>query len=239
MKAVILAGGKGTRLFPLTTVTPKPLIMIRGRPVIRYIIDHILEGGISEVIVCLSDQHKDHFRNALGSGDEFGVSIIYSASPAELATSGRILRCAPLLKQDDFLIYYADILTRLPLRDLLTLHQLVRNDVICTLAVSDYKILDIGAVKAGSNNRIEGFIEKPLMRQVSSHKVNIGIAVCKSGILEFCRDNLDLFADVVPNLLKLRKGVAFKLFQEPFVDIGTIAGLEKANDLVKTLEVAS
>jgi mannose-1-phosphate guanylyltransferase/phosphomannomutase len=239
MKAVILAGGKGTRLFPLTTVTPKPLIMIRGRPVIRYIIDHIMEGGISEVIVCLSDQYEDHFRNALGNGSEFGVSIVYSSSPAELATSGRILRCAPLLERDDFLIYYADILTRLSLRDLLALHSLVREDVMCTLAVSDYKTLDIGAVKAGPNNRIEEFIEKPLMRQISSHKVNIGIGVCKSGILEFCRDSLDLFGDVVPDLLRLRKGVAFKLFQEPFVDIGTLAGLEKANDLVKTLEIAS
>jgi NDP-sugar pyrophosphorylase family protein len=198
-----------------------------------------MEGGISEVIVCLSDQYEDHFRNALGNGSEFGVSIVYSSSPAELATSGRILRCAPLLERDDFLIYYADILTRLSLRDLLALHSLVREDVMCTLAVSDYKTLDIGAVKAGPNNRIEEFIEKPLMRQISSHKVNIGIGVCKSGILEFCRDSLDLFGDVVPDLLRLRKGVAFKLFQEPFVDIGTLAGLEKANDLVKTLEIAS
>src|SRR6267143_804894 len=133
MKAVILAGGKGTRLFPLTTVTPKPLIMIRGRPVIRYIIDHILESGITEVILCHSDQHEDHFRNALGNGNHIGVSIIYSSAPAELATSGRILRCAPILEQDeDFLIYYADILTRFPLRDLLMLHGSTRNDVMCT-----------------------------------------------------------------------------------------------------------
>lgn len=234
MKALILAGGKGTRLLPLTMITPKSLIMIKGRPVIQYIIEHILQAGISEIIVCVSDGYGEHFRNALGDGERFGIPILYSIAPENVATSGRILRCSPLVGREDFLVYYGDILTSFQLKDLVKAHQSTDGNVLCTVAVSENMPLDIGVVKVNpTNHRVEQFIEKPTIGQISLYKGNMGIAILRHPMLRFCRDALDLFAHVVPQVIEHGKGVAFRVFKESFIDIGTIAALERATDLLK------
>lgn len=105
-QAVILAGGQGTRLRPLTLTTPKPLIKIHGKPFLEYIIENLKDNGIKEVII-LTGYLGNKIENYFKDGEKFGVKIKYSLSPVETETGSRIKNALPLI-QDTFLLLYCD-----------------------------------------------------------------------------------------------------------------------------------
>jgi MurNAc alpha-1-phosphate uridylyltransferase len=113
MKAMILAAGRGERLRPLTDRTPKPMLMVRGRPLLEHQLDWLARAGIHDVVVNLhhlGDQIRDHF----GSGSEFGVAIQYSEEEELLETGGGIVKALPLLDREPFLVLNGDIFTTFP-----------------------------------------------------------------------------------------------------------------------------
>ena len=109
MKAMILAAGRGERLRPLTDSTPKPLLEVRGKPLIVYHLEALHKAGFNEIVINLS-WLGDHIRTRLGNGSEFGVSIEYSEEAAALETAGGILQALPLLGER-FVVVNGDVFT--------------------------------------------------------------------------------------------------------------------------------
>lgn len=108
MKAIILAAGRGSRLSPLTNTTPKPLLVVRGRPLIVRQLDQLKEAGITEVVINLHHL-GEQIEKALGDGDRYGVHIRYSHEATLLETGGGIKQALPLLDDDEFLVCNGDI----------------------------------------------------------------------------------------------------------------------------------
>jgi NDP-sugar pyrophosphorylase family protein len=231
LKALILAGGKATRLHPLTLHMPKQLIMIDGRPVIHYIIDHCKKNGIRDFILCTSESLKADFKNALGHGEALGVNIQYSIKPDWLGTAGRIVSARHQIVGEDFLVYYGDIVTSFDLKPMIEFHKRLaeQKNCICTLAVSRDKVLEIGLVlsEEGGSHRITQFKEKPRVSEVSDFRVNAGIAACSSRIFSYCGLKDDLFHDVLPELISDDQLVSSYLIRGPFFDIGTFSSIEQ------------
>ena len=216
---------------------PKQLLLIKGNPVIRYIISHCLRNGIREFVLCVSDNSfKHHFFNAIGNGSQLGAKISYSMAPETTNTAGRILAARNLTGTDaNFLVYYGDIVTNFDLRSMIRLHnQKVRtNGCICTLAFSRTTRLEMGVGYLDRTLRVVQFKERPKLSEISEHLVNIGIAVCNSRILKYCSTKADLFADVIPTAIDNKEFVYSYVTSEPFVDIGTFTALGNASKIAR------
>jgi len=235
MKALIMAGGKATRLYPTTLFMPKQLVMINGYPVIYYIISHCKDNGINEFILCISDNpFRKHFFHALGNGSFLGVKIQYSMAPQLTKTAGRMLRAKKFIDGDDdddnFIVYYGDIITNFNLSPMIKSHKnnVLYDRCICTLAMSDSESLEVGVgMHEKDTSRIICFKEKPKFSDISDFKVNVGIAACNSRILNYCREDADLFSDIVPRLIEQGERIYGYTIEEPFYDIGTFSCIEK------------
>jgi len=238
LKAIIMAGGRGTRLYPMTMFMPKQLILIRGHPVLQYIIRHCMRNGVRDFVLCISNNSfKHHFFNAVGDGSQFRARIEYSIAPEETNTAGRILAARRLVGADrDFLVYYGDIVTNLDLRSMIRLHrQKVRSKgCISTLALSRNARLEVGVGYPDESSRVIDFKERPRLCDVSEHLINIGIAVCNSRIFKYCSSKTDLFADAIPKSIRNNEFVCAYVTSQPFVDIGTFSALESALEIARS-----
>jgi len=231
MKALIMAGGKATRLYPTTLFMPKQLVMINGYPVIYYIISHCKDNGINEFVLCISNNSlKRHFSHALGNGSFLGAKIQYSVAPQLTKTAGRMLRAKKFIDDDNFIVYYGDIITNFNLSSMIKIHEknVLHDKCICTLAMSDSASLEVGVgMHEKGTSRLICFKEKPKVSDISDFKVNVGIAVCNSRILNYCREDADLFSDIVPYLIERGERIYSYTIEEPFYDIGTFSSIEK------------
>lgn len=237
IKTLILAGGKGTRLYPMTLFMPKQLIMINGHPMIHYIIKHCKNSGIDEFVLCISNNSfKGHFYSALGDGSSLGVKLCYSVAPQSTETSGRILQAKQFVGDDDFVVYYGDIITNFNLKSIIEFHRrkVSHDKCICTLAMSDLMPLEFGVGQEDEKtSRIIHFKEKPKISEITDFKVNVGIAVCSPRIIDYCQRDKDLFNDVIPLLLENGECVCSYTIDKPFLDIGTFSNIEKALKMCK------
>ncbi len=226
MKAVILAGGIGSRLRPLTFVVPKVLLPLGGRPLIDHTINYLREYGFNEIILCvayLKQQIKEH----LGDGARLGVKVEYAEADEPLGTSGQLATAARMLSET-FLAINGDIATTLNLRKLVEYH---RSDAsIATVALKKFTVdIPYGYVTVNSDNsRITGFEEKPTL----TYMANAGIYVFEPEILQHLGSVgkvVSLERDVFPKLIS--GGYKLKgYFQDAFwSDVGTLADLEKAD----------
>jgi NDP-mannose synthase len=157
MRAVLLAGGKGTRLQPFTAAFPKPLVPLDDVPVIELLVEQLRHFGLTELTV-VTGHLAELIRAFLGDGERFGVRIDYLKEETPLDTAG----CLGLLPRRDepFLVMNGDLLTTLDFSQLLGFHQRYRP--IATIATyrRDVKI-DLGVVKVGPDGRLVDYIEKP------------------------------------------------------------------------------
>jgi N-acetyl-alpha-D-muramate 1-phosphate uridylyltransferase len=118
MKAMILAAGRGERLRPLTDHTPKPLVSVRGKPLISYHLERLAAGGIRDVVINIS-YLADQIKTALGDGSDYGLTIHYSFEPTVLETGGGIYQALPLLGPEPFMVINSDIWTDYPFERLI------------------------------------------------------------------------------------------------------------------------
>jgi NDP-sugar pyrophosphorylase family protein len=121
LKAAILAGGAGTRLYPITTYLPKTLIPIGNRFVIEYIIDYLKSHSVTEIVMLVSDNEFELVKNHLRDGDRFGVTIEYSVAE-RIGTAGALGAAADLVG-DSFVVYYGDVLTDMNLKAMISFHE--------------------------------------------------------------------------------------------------------------------
>ena len=226
LKAAILAGGAGTRLYPITAYVPKSLIPIGSRYVIEYIIDYLKRYKISDIVMLISESESELLRNHLGDGERFGVKIEYSVAE-RIGTAGAVGAAAAFLAER-FVLYYGDILTDMNLAEMIQFHETKR--AACTVAMSTSIPMEYGIAKVAEDGRVTYFEEKPILKE---YPVNMGILILEKEVVRYCKPNTDVSHDVLPQLLKDGKPVFAYLTEKRHYDIGTFKALDEARTLVE------
>jgi mannose-1-phosphate guanylyltransferase/mannose-1-phosphate guanylyltransferase/phosphomannomutase len=163
MQAVIIAGGKGTRLRPLTYGCPKPMLPLIDRPFLEWMINRCLEANVCDILLNVQYQARqviDYF----GDGDRFGVKIRYIEESTPLDTAGAIKLAEPYFTGESLIVFNADILTDLDLKALIKFHQETKADATLTLTKVD-DIKPFGLVEIDHQNQVKAFREKPSAEQ--------------------------------------------------------------------------
>ncbi len=225
MKAAILAGGAGTRLYPITTYVPKMLLPLGNRYVIEYIIDYLKRHGITELVMLLSAAEFELTRNHLGGGSRYGITVEYSVAE-RIGTAGAIGAAADVLGES-FVAYYGDVLTDMSLSDMILFHK--KRKAACTIAMSTSVPIDYGVGRVAEDGRLTYFEEKPVLKE---YPMSMGIHVLEREVLEYCKPKMDLAHDVVPKLMENGKSVYAYLTPKRHYDIGTFKALEEVRALI-------
>ena len=213
MRTVILAGGKGVRLAPLTEVIPKPLVPIGGMPILEVVIRHLRHHGFSRITLAVGYM-ADLISAYFGDGAKFGVKIDYSYENAPLGTAGPLAFINGLA--ETFLVMNADVLTNINYEELLRYH--LAQGGVATIAAYEREVkIDLGVIIPNGDKRVKDYVEKPTTR----HLVSMGIYVFEPQVLQFIQgqDYLD-FPDLVKLLLQAGLPVNFYPFTGYWLDIG-------------------
>ena len=200
MKAVIMAGGEGSRLRPLTSNTPKPLLTIAGRPMMEHVIHLLRRHGITDIVVTVAFM-ANAIRDYFGDGSEFGVQLTYVDEPSPLGTAGSVRNAAELLKER-FIVLSGDVITDIDLSHIIDFH--VAREAMATIGLTPVdRPLDFGIVITRDDGSIDRFLEKPTWGQVFSDTINTGIYVLEPEILDLIDPArpVDFSSEVFPQLL--------------------------------------
>ena len=223
MKAVILAGGLGKRLRPLTNNKPKPMMPLGGKPILVHVINWVKKNGMKEIVLCVSYLHKT-IEDYFGDGKKFGVKIEYAISSKPLATAGQ-LKTAEKFIDDTFVCVYGDTLLNFNLKNMIKQHKEKKSFI--TMSLYEYKTnIRYGVINTKNNGRISGWNEKPEIKV----KVNMGCYVMERDILSFIPKNKPYgMDDVIKKAISKRKKVNSILTKKRFIDIGDKETYEKTN----------
>jgi mannose-1-phosphate guanylyltransferase/phosphomannomutase len=228
MKAVVMAGGEGSRLRPLTSRRPKPLVPVAGTPIMEHILRLLLRHGISEVVVTLQYLGSE-IRNYFGDGEEFGVHIEYVVEDQPLGTAGSVRNAAHLL-DETFLVISGDALTDMDLTHVVGEHRARRSKATLVLSVVPNP-LEFGVVVTEDDGSIRRFIEKPSWGEVISDQANTGTYVIEPEVLELIPPDVscDWSQDVFPAMLRRRDPLFGVVSTGYWCDVGTIQTYLQAN----------
>jgi mannose-1-phosphate guanylyltransferase/phosphomannomutase len=224
MQAVVMAGGEGSRLRPLTLNRPKPMVSIVNRPVMGHIIELLKRHNITDVTATLQ-YRADDIQNYFGDGANWGVDLHYSVEPRPLGTAGSVKFAEQFLsRQDPFLIISGDALTDLNLGEIIAFHQRTGAAVTITL----YRVpnpLEYGVIIVNSEGRIERFLEKPSWGEVISDTVNTGLYVISPQVLDLIEpgEPFDFSKDLFPLLMKRGVPLYGYIANGYWCDVGNIA----------------
>ena len=223
MKAVILAGGLGKRLRPLTNNKPKPMMPLGGKPILVHVINWVKKNDMKEIVLCVSYLHKT-IEDYFGDGKKFGVKIEYAISSKPLATAGQ-LKTAEKFIDDTFVCVYGDTLLDFNLKNMIRQHKEKKSFI--TMSLYEYKTnIRYGVINTKNNGRISGWNEKPEIKV----KVNMGCYVMEPATLGFIPKNRSFGMDtLVKKAISRRKTVNSFLSKKKFVDIGDKETYEKIN----------
>ncbi len=224
MKAVILAGGKGTRLKPYSTVFPKPLMPIGDMPILEIIIRQLKEQGLKDIVIAVGHL-GELIMNFFGDGSKLGVNIRYSREEQPLGTAGGLGLIRTELK-DTFLMVNGDTLTTLNFTDLVDYHK--KNKAILTIALKQRdSYIDFGIAELDDSHSLTGYIEKPSIQNM----VSMGVYVCEPQVMEYIEVGKRLdFPDLVKTLIAEGEPVKGFVFEGYWLDIGRPDDYEKANE---------
>ena len=191
MKAVIMAGGFGTRIQPLTINLPKPMIPLINRPIMLHIIELLKKHGIEELVLLLYHQPMN-IKNFFGDGSEFGVRITYVTPLEDFGTAGAVKAAAKYL-DERFLIISGDLLTDFDLSQAMEFHE--QTKALATVTLTSVKDpLQFGVVITDKDGRITKFLEKPGWGEVFSDTINTGIYVLEPEVLHLIKRHLSSHA---------------------------------------------
>ena len=228
MKAVIMAGGEGTRLRPLTYNQPKPMIPMANRPLMEHVIGLLRRHGFSDIVVTIAFQ-ANAIQNYFGNGAEFGARIVYASEEAPLGTAGSVRNAMQQL-DEPFLVISGDVLTDIDLGAVVDYHY--RKKALATIALRSMpNPLEFGIVMTQPEGTVERFLEKPSWGQVFSDTINTGIYVLEPGIFDFIGDGVvDFSADVFPRLLGGERPLLYGCVTQGYwEDIGTLQAYARAH----------
>jgi mannose-1-phosphate guanylyltransferase len=230
--AILLVGGMGTRLLPLTLKTPKPMLQVAGVPFTEHQIRKAASAGISEIVLATSYK-SELFEPYFGNGEKFGIKIKYAVEKSALGTGGGIRNAASQLSNcDQIVIFNGDVLSGHNLVGQIEFHQKNKADVTLYLTqVKDAR--PYGCVELLENNQVKSFLEK--MENPISNQINAGCYIFNSDVInQIPKDQVvSVERDTFPKLLATGAKVFGYLDNSYWLDIGTPAALVKASaDLV-------
>ncbi|MBC7474590.1 MAG: NTP transferase domain-containing protein, partial [Candidatus Sericytochromatia bacterium] len=229
MKAVLMAGGSGTRLRPLTCSLPKPMVPIVNKPIIGHIVDLLKTYGIKDIIVTLH-YLPTVIENYLKNGSDQGVNIAYSIEEgAPLGTAGCVKNISDKLTET-FMVISGDALTDFNLDDAIKFHKEKGSKATLILTrVPDP--LDFGVVITDNEGRIERFLEKPTSSEIFSDTINTGIYILEPEVLDYLPANAekDFSKDLFPLLLKNGDPIYGYVAEGYWCDVGSLETYRSAN----------
>ncbi len=228
MKAVIMAGGEGTRLRPLTSNVPKPMLPIANIPMMEHIVDLLVAHGITDIVVTVA-YLADTVRNYFGDGSEFGVRMVYATEESPLGTAGSVRNAMDEL-DERFVVISGDVLTDIDLSAIVAFHD--EHDALATIGlVAVENPLEFGIVITDEDGAIERFLEKPSWGQVFSDTINTGIFVLEPEIFDFipAEGPSDFSSDVFPEVLTAGKGLYGTVATGYWEDVGTLEAYNRVH----------
>lgn len=226
MKAIIMAGGEGTRLRPLTCTIPKPMVPIVNKPVMEYIIELLKSVSINEVNVTtcyLPTSISDYF----GNGEQFNIKISYFTELTPLGTGGSVLNTG-LTSKESIIVISGDCVTDIELRKAIEFHNYNHSKATLVLKREPYP-LDYGIVILDKYNKITKFLEKPSWGEVFSDTVNTGIYILESEVFNYYKpgDRFDFSKDLFPKLLSDNVPMYGYVTQNYWNDVGDISSYKQ------------
>jgi mannose-1-phosphate guanylyltransferase / phosphomannomutase len=228
MKAVVMAGGEGTRLRPLTSNQPKPMVPIVGKPCMEHIIDLLRRHDMTEVVVTVAFMPQA-IRSYFGDGESLGIDIDYSVEEQPLGTAGSV-RLARERLDETFIVISGDALCDVDLTELVEAHKAKGAAVTIGLKSVDNP-LEFGIVVTDDDGRVERFLEKPSWGQVFSDTINTGIYVLEPEVLRHIPADgpYDFSKELFPLLLAMGRPIYGHVLGGYWQDIGNLDQFRQAN----------
>lgn len=220
MHAVIMAGGEGTRLRPLTSNQPKPMVPVLNRPVMEYIVELVKAHGITDCVATLQFLPQ-MIKNYFGEGEDYGIDMYYAVEETPLGTAGSVANASDHLKST-FVVISGDAITDIDLTKLIAFHK--KKKAVATLALKRVQDpLEFGVVVTDKDGRIERFLEKPTWGEVFSDTINTGIYVLEPEVLELVPQEAqcDFSQDVFPRILESGAPIYGYVTDDYWCDIGS------------------
>lgn len=228
MQAVVMAGGAGTRLRPLTTAVPKALLPIVGEPMLARVVRLLGQHGVDRCVVTL--QHQASVVLKYFSADRIeGVGLRFLTEPRPLGTAGSVRYARNWLEDDDILVISGDCLTDMDLRDLHSLHREHDADITIALARrSDPR--NYGVVTVDHDGRVRSMVEKPTWSEVADDTVNTGVYIVRASVVDAIPmdEPSDWANDIIPALLRDGQRVFGFVMGGYWEDVGSFASYSKA-----------
>ncbi len=232
MKALILAGGYGKRLRPLTEELPKPLIEVAGKPILAWQMELYKRHGIDNIVLAVGHL-KEKIIERIGSGSKYGVKVVYVVEEEPLGTGGAIKNAESVLKDEDmFVASNGDIITNLNVTKLCDALK-ERKEAVASMALvplpSPY-----GIVIVDENGNVKEFKEKP---KLMDYWINAGIYCMRPEIFDYLPESGDIEKTAFPKLAKEGKLVAVKFPDAFWKSIDNFKDLEEANKILSEMSL--
>jgi mannose-1-phosphate guanylyltransferase / phosphomannomutase len=228
VKAVVMAGGEGTRLRPLTSNQPKPMVPIVGKPCMEHILELLREHGFEDVVVTVAFLPQA-IRSYFGDGTSLGLNIQYSVEESPLGTAGSV-RLASDALDETFLVISGDALCDIDLRQIVDFHK--EKGAAVTIGLKSVENpLEFGIVVTDEDGKVERFLEKPSWGQVFSDTINTGIYVLEPEVLKHIPTDrpYDFSKELFPLLLEMGRPIYGYVCDGYWQDIGNLDQYRQAN----------
>ncbi len=228
MKAVVMAGGEGTRLRPMTSSMPKPLLPVVNRPIMEHVLRLLRRHGMTDVVVTVQFL-ASLVRNYFGDGEDLAMTLQYATEEEPLGTAGSVKNAEEALSDGTFLVISGDALTDIDLTSLVEFHKERQALVtVCLTRVPDP--LEFGITIVDEAARVQRFLEKPSWGQVFSDTVNTGIYVMEPEIFDYVKAGtpVDWSGDVFPRLIEEGRPVFGYVADGYWEDVGTLESYHQA-----------
>jgi len=221
MKAILLAGGKGTRLRPLTLHTPKPIVPIFGRAFLHYQIDLVRQvPEIDEVVLSLNYQPR-RIREVFGDGGDLGIKISYVVEPSPLGTGGAI-KYATGSYDDTIVVFNGDVMTQVPLADVIRQHRERKAKATIVLTPVENPTA-YGLVETDAEGNVSRFLEKPKQEEITCDTINAGVYILEPETFDrIPKDTAwSIERSYFPSLVERHETFVAYVYRGYWIDIGT------------------
>jgi NDP-sugar pyrophosphorylase family protein len=218
VRIFVLAGGKGERFFPFTSLIPKCLIPVAGRPCARWIVEDAMKQGFRDIVLCINKGDESNFKYEFRD-----LNLKYSVSKTPLGTVNEVL-CARKFIDGTFILRYGDDLTDVDYSELVKFHR--KKDASVTLGVTTEFRLPIGMVGMDKTGKVTTFVEKPKLERPSW----VGVAVLEPEMLEYFKVGEDIAIHTLPEILKARELVYSFMMKNHWYDVGNLEHWRRADE---------
>lgn len=223
MKAVILAGGFGTRIRPLTCLNPKPMLPLVNKPFMHNFISWVKSHGIKDIILStgyLPEVFEDYF----GDGKNFGVKLTYVTEEVPLGTCGAVKNVEGYLDNESFMVFNGDVLSGINLSEMMKYHKDKKSDITIALTPVEDPT-SYGLVPIDKDGRVEKFLEKPSWDEMTTNLINAGAYIIERNLLDLVpsKENYSFERGLFPNALEIGYRIYGHVSNAYWLDLGTPA----------------